>query len=179
MPRFPHRLSFPRELPPGKSLQSKPGCRIALWCGIESIVMNAKFPTNAFSAVPLQLREAPRWLIWKSVPNRNVSKKPRKIPFYVDGGCRGATDTADDLARLSNFQPALDCFLEGNYSGLGFALGPDGTGNYWQGIDFDNIAEHPGLAELVSTLPGYVERSPSGNGVHAIGYARHVTTQLL
>jgi primase-polymerase (primpol)-like protein len=138
--------------------------------------MNVSSSPNDFSAVPLQLRETSRWLIWRLVPNKDASKKSRKIPFYVDGGCRGTTDTAEDWARLSTFHVALECSQLSSCSGLGFALGPDGTGNYWQGIDLDNIAEHPGLVEIVKVLPGYVERSPSGNGVHAIGYGKHFQT---
>ena len=55
------------------------------------------------------------------------------------------------------------------FDGLGFALGPDGTGNHWQGIDLDKI-EANGLQALAAALPGYVEWSPSGLGIHAIGY---------
>jgi hypothetical protein len=58
---------------------------------------------------------------------------------------------------------------------LGFALGPDGTGGHWQGIDLDKIVDNR-LADLANTALGYVEMSPSGNGAHAIGYGRHFVT---
>jgi primase-polymerase (primpol)-like protein len=129
-----------------------------------------------FDALPDQMCAAKRWLLYKLVPNIDPTKKPRKTPSYVDGALRGKTDTPDDLARLAPFEDALRCLEGGNYTGLGFALGPDGTGNHWQGIDLDNLDQHPRLADLVKTLPGYVEKSPSGNGVHAIGYGKLFTT---
>jgi primase-polymerase (primpol)-like protein len=59
---------------------------------------------------------------------------------------------------------------------VGFALGPDGNGGCWQGIDLDHLSEHPELQTLVERLPGYVERSPSVDGVHAIGYGQSFET---
>ena len=39
--------------------------------------------------------------------------------------------------------------------------------SYWQGLDFDNTLQG------ADALPGYVEKSPSGVGYHAIGYGQH------
>ncbi|MCK7581548.1 MAG: PriCT-2 domain-containing protein [Chromatiales bacterium] len=64
----------------------------------------------------------------------------------------------------------------GAYTGLGFALGPDEDGRHWQGIDLDGTDTRPELAALVDLLPGYVERSPSGTGWHAIGIGRDFAT---
>ena len=36
----------------------------------------------------------------------------------------------------------------------------------------DNLSKSPTLTSLVDDLPGYTERSPSGDGLHAIGYGR-------
>jgi len=66
---------------------------------------------------------------------------------------------------------ALEATTE-RYAGLGFALGPDGSGNYWQGIDLDGITARPELAALAEELPGYRELSPSGAGVHAWGLGK-------
>jgi primase-polymerase (primpol)-like protein len=130
-----------------------------------------------FNAIPTQMRVAKRWLLWRMMPNRNPMKRPRKVPFYIDGTPRrGLLDSPDDMARLATFDDALLAFQSGGYDGLGFGLGPDGTGNCWQGIDLDEIERHPGMTDLVRSLPGYVERSPSGSGVHAIGYGKPFRT---
>lgn len=114
-----------------------------------------------------QLRAEPRWLLWKLI-YRATPAKPLKIPYYSDGSPRRKTDDARDRSNLSTFDNAVARYQAGGFQGLGFALGPDGTGKYWQGIDLDDIASN-GLQQLVNALPGYRELSPSGKGVHAIG----------
>lgn len=122
--------------------------------------------------LPDSMRNARRWLVWRSVPV--PGKKPRKVPYYVSGRPRhGRLDDDADRAELADFGTACRALSSGQYAGLGFALGPDGTGNHWQGVDLDDLAGRPNLALLVDDgLPGYTESSPSGNGLHAIGYGR-------
>lgn len=126
-----------------------------------------------FAALPSAMAEARRWLLWRLIPATDPTKKPRKVPYYVCGTPRnGVLDTDEDLSRLATLDAALVALASGSYTGLGFALGPDGTGNYWQGIDLDNITDQPALRLLSDDLPGYTETSPSGKGTHAIGYGR-------
>lgn len=130
---------------------------------------------DPFPDLPGAMKVAERWLLWKSEPNTDPAKKPRKVPYYATGDRRqGALDTPEDVARLVTYPEACAALLHiPGYAGLGFALGPDGTGNHWQGVDLDNLDQHPGLKFLIEDdLPGYIEKSPSGGGVHAIGYGR-------
>lgn len=126
-----------------------------------------------FDQVPTYLKEAPRWLLWRRHPQPE-GKKPRKVPYYVNGKRRTELDTPRDHAQLVSFDEAWSALQRaaGVYAGLGFALGADGAGGYWQGIDLDKLSAHPELHTTVDRLPGYVEYSPSGDGVHAIGYGR-------
>ena len=111
------------------------------------------------------------------MPNTDPTKKPRKVPYYVNGQKRhGKLDGPDDRAQLADYSAAMTALEAGVYAGLGFALGPDGTGSCWQGIDLDNIADHAGLSLIADELPGYTEASPSGRGRHAIGYGRSFTS---
>jgi primase-polymerase (primpol)-like protein len=122
--------------------------------------------------VPEKMRNAKRWLLWRSEKDKSNSNKSRKVPYYADGTFRrGTLDTPDDLDRLVTYDVAVEVLGEKDFTGLGFALGKDGEG-YWQGIDLDNIKEHKNDS-LAERLPGYVEMSPSGNGVHAIGYGEY------
>ncbi|MCC7393285.1 MAG: AAA family ATPase [Sphingomonadaceae bacterium] len=119
-----------------------------------------------------KMKAARRWLIWQSIVRPGKSK-PDKVPFYAGGTPRGATDTPADLVRLVTYDEAREAVsMRGDSWGMGFALGPDGDGGFWQGIDLDNICENR-LVDLDDALPGYVETSPSGKGLHAIGYGRH------
>lgn len=122
-------------------------------------------------SLPESMQAARRWLLWRYVPNEKPGGKPRKVPHYASGDPRsGQLDEQTDCARLVGFEDAARAFRADRYTGLGFALGPDGTGNHWQGIDLDDVSDRPELGELVQDLPGYTETSPSGRGYHAIGY---------
>jgi len=133
-----------------------------------SIVGLPHLPPGAYAAVPEAMKNARRWLLWRLEPNESPGGKPRKTPYYADGRRRqGRLDTPDDIGNLVTFDQA--CALLPQYTGLGFALGADGEGR-WQGIDLDDIDNHPGLQFVAGDLPGYVEQSPSGRGLHAIGY---------
>jgi hypothetical protein len=106
-----------------------------------------------------------RWLLWR------LYADGRKIPFYANGKPRsGPLDSPEDVAQLVYHWEALEALKRaGQGYELGFALGPDGNGGYWHGIDLDNVISN-GLNDPANALPGYVELSPSGNGAHAIGY---------
>lgn len=129
-----------------------------------------------YDAIPTEIRSAPRWLLWNVEPSPS-GKKPRKVPYYVNGITRhGELDSPDDVANLATFEMALTRLKNGSFTGLGFALGPDGTGNCWQGVDLDDLPNRPELSHLADDLPGYTETSPSSRGMHAIGYGRPFAT---
>ena len=133
--------------------------------------MTARPAAEDFDDLPDDMRRAPRWLLWKSIPTDQG--RTRKIPHYTSGERRnGALDGPVDAARLAAFDQALAALQAGGFDGLGFALGPDGDA-CWQGIDLDDIDQHPGLRFIADGLPGYVEVSPSGHGLHAIGRGRY------
>lgn len=129
-----------------------------------AVADSRRVPTaDDFADLPSQMVQAKRWLV----------RKADKQPFYVNGKPRsGQLDGLADMASLATFEDALSALQSGQYAGLGFALGPDGTGNCWQGIDLDDLPSRPELQHLADSLPGYTEQSPSGKGVHAIGYGR-------
>jgi putative DNA primase/helicase len=137
--------------------------------------MNAVGPALG-SILPEEMRGALRWLLWRSIL-QGEGKKPRKVPYYANGTPRsGKLDTPEDWSKLATFAEAVSVLADGGFSGLGFALGPDGSGQFWQGIDLDGIRQHPELHAIARGLPGFVEASPSGNGLHAIGYGRPFAT---
>lgn len=121
----------------------------------------SQFPTFA------AMHGARRWLI----------ADPAKVPHYASGARRnGALDTPEDWSRLASYDEARAA-RDARAGGwmLGFALGPDGSGGHWQGIDLDDVRQNQ-LAGWANEVPGYVEFSPSGDGAHAIGYGRAFAT---
>ena len=129
-------------------------------------------------SIPLQLREAKRWLLWRLEKDENNSDRTLKVPYYTNGKRRrGTLDTPEDLARLATYAEAKQAIKLGEYTGLGFALGKDGDG-FWQGIDLDKVTAN-GNNEIAESLPSYVELSPSGKGVHALGYGSYFKNKNL
>ena len=123
--------------------------------------------------IPQAMREARRWLVWRAEPPEKPEGKARKVPYYASGRKRqGRLDGPEDQAALADFDTAVRVWRAKGFTGLGFALGPDTEGNAWQGIDLDHIDQRPELVALGELLPGYVERSPSGTGLHAIGHGK-------
>ncbi len=128
------------------------------------------------------LMAKPIWLLWKSIPNVDPTKKPDKVPYYACGRPRsGKLDSPEDRAQLVTHAAALAAYdnaAPGTYAGLGLVLGPDGAGGSVQGIDLDGIvdAHLKDIADLWTRGPcaglGYVETSPSGSGLHILGYGR-------
>jgi hypothetical protein len=114
--------------------------------------------TARYNNVPLKMKGAKRWLLH----DRN------KVPYYTTGRKRrGPLDGVTDTSRLDTFDNALAALAAAldRFAGLGFALGGG-----WQGIDLDKLSVNPGHASI--PLRGYIERSPSGDGLHAIGYGK-------
>lgn len=107
-----------------------------------------------------EMRAAYRWLLWQGA--QGVRGKTRAVPHYVTGRPRSpATDTRDDVCQLGTLSEAET--HGGDYAGIGFALGPDGLGGYWQGLTLPARLRLP-------VLPGYIERSPCGGRLHVFGY---------
>lgn len=126
------------------------------------------------------MRAAPIWLLWKAVIESGKSK-PRKVPYYLNGAARNGTlDSPEDRAQLGTYEQAAAAYGNsgGAYAGLAIALGPDGRGGHWQGIDLDDMVakDVTDIADMWTRGPcaglGYVEVSPSGNGIHLVGYGR-------
>src|SRR4029079_15584971 len=113
----------------------------------------AEGPQTSASARHLlaEMKAARIWLLWKAIPELG-KPKPRKVPFYISGVPRnGALDAPEDRAQLASFDEAATAHqcARGAYAGLAIALGPDGNGGHWQGIDLDHI-ERKGLADIAN-----------------------------
>jgi hypothetical protein len=114
------------------------------------------------------MKSVSRWLVWKK----------NKQPYYPNGTPRhGTLDTESDLQKLGRYQDAVNTVAHSNgqFLGIGFALGTDEYGGFWQGVDLDDI-EACGNSIYANEIKGYVELSPSEKGIHAIGYGRDFRT---
>jgi primase-polymerase (primpol)-like protein len=120
---------------------------------------------NNLDCLPAELRALPNWVVWK-LEARGKDGRATKVP-YCPATHRKAK--ANDSSTWGSFDQALEAVQAGNYNGLGFQLG---HGLF--GIDIDHCINPetgevgPQALRIVEALPSYVERSPSGTGLHII-----------
>lgn len=113
---------------------------------------------------PAAIRDLPAWVIWRFEDHPNGGK-PRKVPYYANGGKRhGEQGAPRDVANLVTFDAAKVAAARRGYDGVGFATLPQfGI----CALDFDNcIADgkiHPEVEALL--VDTYAEFSPSGQGI--------------
>lgn len=124
-------------------------------------------PQHRSIEAPEELKALPGWLIWRYEQHPG-EPKPRKVPFYVEGGRRsGQQGSAQDRAKLTTFAMARDEAMRRGFDGVGLALMPD-----WgvTALDFDKCVGPDGslpaeISAIVSNT--YSEYSPSGEGIRA------------
>jgi hypothetical protein len=124
-------------------------------------------PQHRSIEVPDELQALPGWLIWRYEQHPG-EPKPRKVPYYVDGGRRyGVQGSPQDRGKLTTFAMARDEAMKRGFDGIGLALMPD-----WgvTALDFDKCVGPNGVMphEIVEFIGDtYSEDSPSGEGVRA------------
>ena len=117
-------------------------------------------------AAPAPLRGLQAWLIWRYEENPSGGK-PRKVPYYANGGKRlGRHGAPTDVAQLVTFAAACKAAAARGFTGVGFAtLEQFGI----TALDFDAcVGEHGIHPDVEALVTGtYAEFSPSGTGVRA------------
>lgn len=141
-------------------------------------------------AFPDTLTERRQWLVWRFI-NKPGQKKPSKIPYYATSGHprgwpmgkpRDGKPTDDqpqaeqghDLDRLHlvTYAEAIDFACRADYDGVGFAFLP---GDGLIGIDLDATLDAERQRAISAACGTFTEHSPSGTGLHIIGYGNTET----
>lgn len=120
---------------------------------------------SSVNAPPI-LRALPGWLIWR-FEHTAGENKPRKVPYYVNGGRRvGTQGSPSDREKLTTFDAARQAAARKGFDGIGIALLP---GFGVSALDFDNCVSPDGIDPIVESLTAgtYTEFSPSGKGIRA------------
>lgn len=115
--------------------------------------------------VPEELRERPQWVAWCW---EERDGRRTKVPYDPVTGRRASTT---DLLTWRPFETVMGALESGGYDGAGFVFS---SGDPYAGVDLDGCrdtetgeVEH-WAREVVGSLDGYAEVSPSGSGVHVI-----------
>ena len=125
-------------------------------------------PLPSIDQVPEELRPLRRWVGWRATwdPSKEKWRKPPHSP--VTGEAIGAVEKYAE--HWLTFAEAMEGIKKHGLDGPGFVF-KDGDG--YVGIDFDDCRNdgrtHNEIGHWLKWFPTYLEISPSGTGVHAIG----------
>lgn len=130
-----------------------------------------KFISPNFEGMPEQLRDIDRWVVWRA--EGPEGEKPRKIPYQPRNPEAKASSTCQ--AHWGTFDEAQTTWMIHDMTGVGFVLNGDGV----VGVDIDNcvadgIPSQQAMDLLNRLGAGYIEISPSGNGLRALGYGEQL-----
>ena len=124
-----------------------------------------------YENIPQQLKDLKQWVLWKIEITEDG--RERKVPYNPDG--LGSRASHSDAETWGSFE--LACIQAEQFKmGIGFVF-KDGGGIF--GIDVDSVDKVAledreaalKLRELIwNNFPTYCERSPSGKGMHYIGF---------
>jgi P4 family phage/plasmid primase-like protien len=117
--------------------------------------------TVQFENIPKELKKIPRWVMWKYVEKGDHTLT--KIPTQING-IAASTVNPD---HWSDYFSVEEAYKNGQFSGIGFVFVESDN---LVGIDLDDVySAETGLNDfakrIVDQVQGYVEVSPSGEGV--------------
>jgi hypothetical protein len=128
-----------------------------------------------FERMPPELKLLNNWVLWRYLPPKSGSGKPRKVPFQPNG----QTASTTDRSTWSGFEECCAAYALGGFAGVGFvfdgAIGDEGL--CYCGVDFDSCTKdgndvHSLARSRIKRLGTYTERSVSGTGFHCIARAK-------
>ena len=129
-----------------------------------TLLIDAVITKPNFNTIPNKLKEIPQWVVWNSRKREKkdggyyLSKEP--VSINNDFGFKW-----DNTNNLYTFQEVQMAYNNGNFNGIGFVLFPKDKLVCIDIDDLENVNDLP--PELHNlTLHSYVEKSPSGNGLH-------------
>ena len=134
--------------------------------------MTAYIPPQ-FDCMPEELKKRQCWVVWKA--EVAPGEKPRKVPYSPKEPNKRAS-TADPTT-WGTFEQADIAYMLEDLTGVGIVLNGDGL----VGVDIDScvtdgVPSAQAMALLERLEATYIEISPSGTGLRAIGYGKQLDT---
>ena len=115
------------------------------------------------AAIPLELREQPRWVVWCWGDVDPKTGKRKKPPYCPHNLRRHASSTKE--TTWGTFEQAVTLVEAGKADGIGLALAEE-LGVVF--LDLDDELSEADQDAIVLALNSYTERSPSGTGQHVL-----------
>jgi putative DNA primase/helicase len=123
------------------------------------------------SAIPLELRDRPQWVVWRL---EKRDGKATKVPYVARPPLnRGAATGTQKRWRASTTDPstwrtcleAFETAKDDCWDGIGYVFSAD---DGYVGVDLDDGLSEADRGAIMGTLDSYAEFSVSGKGVHII-----------
>ena len=114
--------------------------------------------------IPLELKRIARWVLWDFIEvGEEDAKRWSKVPLQVSG----KTASTNNPDTWTDFLTVEQAYKTGKYSGIGFVFTQDDD---LCGIDLDDCINEDGnltdfAQNILDTVNGYAETSPSGTGL--------------
>lgn len=125
----------------------------------------------SYNNIPREMRGYNQWVLWRY--EDDGSSKPTKVPYSAAQGTFGQHAAVDNPHTWASFEEVL-AVLERpscSFSGMGFVLTEHDPFVFVDLDDSKGDAEkHARQVKVWETFKTYSEYSPSGNGLHLIGY---------
>ncbi|MDO8252155.1 MAG: AAA family ATPase [Rhodoferax sp.] len=126
----------------------------------------------AFDNLPAELKKLDRWVGWR-YEQKSGSEKAAKVPKITHG--QGGNASSTNPVTWGTFAQAEAAYMDGGLSGVGIVLNGDGL----VGVDLDHcvidgVPSAKAMALLDKLGAGYIEVSPSGTGLRALGYGEQI-----
>lgn len=131
-------------------------------------------PAVCFENIPGALKERPRWVLWKYVWRESAAgAKWTKLPLQLNGKAASSTDPRawDTFEAVKKAYERTSPTPSPKADGVGFVFSKDDD---LVGVDLDdclttdaldNTVMSPMAEDLLASVPGYAEVSPSGAGI--------------
>src|SRR5262245_24025883 len=130
--------------------------------------------------IPPELKELPRWVLWRYEPPTEVRPDWAKVPYQARSVRAGRIPRASstDPTTWSDFAMALEAYQRGRWDGIGYVFSrrtkdyPKLPNDLRAGVDLDDCLADAGTVApwavpLLDLVPTYIEVSPSGTGLKA------------
>jgi putative DNA primase/helicase len=118
--------------------------------------------------IPVELKRLKHWVCWRLDARDG---KATKVPYHPDG-YRASVTNPD---TWSSFPTVFKAYQADGFEGVGFVFSQEDP---YTGVDLDKCRDSETGAlevwarEVIDSLGGYTELSPSGTGVHIIVKAK-------
>jgi predicted P-loop ATPase len=124
---------------------------------VVTLFKEQEFKEPNFQAIPQELKNHPKWMVWKTEPKPNKPNELGKVPYNLKGYRASKSDPKNWLT----FDQAKTAYESGGFDGIGVVINRSDS---LVCIDIDDIEDISKAPDFINQ--SYTELSPSEKGLH-------------